>query len=338
MLFQESHAQDIELRHLENIDMSDERNKNDHHIVKGNPSKITYTNYEYDKQAKAFKETLEVFLNMYRNSTFNIDSLGRIKDRSLSIYDDRSGIDHYHYREKSSQQKELFIERYWWKDIDNIQTDLEFRFRMKEVYHDNLVIKRFDYERENEFVYDDKNNLIEIILNIYKNPHQYNEEGIILNLTDNTIIESNTLFSYTYDAYNKRIEKKEINTEHITYITRYIYDKDDRLIKEIKLDYSDHVLSHINPIIYKYNAEGDIIELNEYFKTTLHQTPSGTEEEYIQEYLAFITDNPTYYKEHKTYSYVYDTKGNWISKTFYKKEWDTGYDPIYKLTRKIEYK
>lgn len=331
-----SYAQEIELRHLENIEIWVERNMSENHILKGTPSKVTYTNYEFNNQSQTFTEDLSIFLNLYRNSTYYIDSIGRVKHRTLLIYGNRDGADNYHYQEKPNQQTELFIERYWWKDKDNAQTEKELRLRIKEIYHNGLLVKRFDYEREIVFKYDEKDNLTDLALNIYKEPHQYNDEGDIVNLIDNTIIESKIMFSYTYDDKNRRKQKKEINSEYLTDVTRYLYDKDDRLIKKVLLSYHDNELSYIAATTYKYNAEGYVSELMEFLKNTIYDPISGTEEDYIQKYLTFIEANPDYYKEHKIYTYSYDSYGNWISKTFY--DTTSGNDPIYKLTRQIDYK
>ncbi|MFD2909815.1 hypothetical protein ACFSX9_13840 [Flavobacterium ardleyense] len=338
LLFQKSYSQEIELRHLEGLENWIEKSINDNHFIIGTPSRISYTNFDYDSQSENYKESLSIFLNFYRTGTYNIDSIGRTKDRSMLQYGNRKGIDTYYYQDKPNQQKELFIQRYWWNNQNDIPNEMELSFNLKEIYKNDLLLQRFGYENELNFIYDDKNNLTEIISKIYKNPHEYNEKGEILNLKNNSTIESNTLFTYKYNTKNIRIEKKEINSEYITWITKYIYDASSRLVKEIKLDYTEGVLIYINPKIYQYNLQGDVVVLNEYLKHT-SQLPSGNDEENIKSFLLFIDENPDYYlREHNAYTYQYDENGNWISKTFYKKESGSGYDYKYKLTRQIEYR
>ena len=240
---------------------------------------------------------------------------------------------------KNKNQNELFIKRYWWYKKNDNSTKKELDFTLKEIYNGHILIHRFSFKFEFEFVYNNKNNLIKIILKEYENPHEYNAQGDILNLKTNKIIKSEILYSYKYDENNNRIEKKEINTEYITYITRYIYNKEGRLVKEIQLSYSEEILNYVNPKIYKYNSQGNIIELNEYIKQTAYESLSGSEEEFIQSFLSYIEEKPNFYLvEQNSYTYEYDEKGNWTSKTFYKKKSNSSFDDKNKLIRQIEYK
>lgn len=337
IVIQESFTQEIKLRNLEKEFMGD-TNFNGDHLIKGQPLKVSYTNYSYNEAQKTYKETLSTFLNLYRTGTFNFDSIGQIKNRQLLKYGNIKGADEYKYLQKNGNQTGIYIQRYWWYPDSNNAVQKRLDYNLKEIYTKHLLTHRFLYNSALEFIYDNSNNLTQIIRKEYKNPHEYNTHGAILNLKNNPTIKSEILYTYKYDRHNNRIEKREINTEHITYVTRYHYNEKGYLIKEIKLSYNDGILGYLNPKIYNYNNQGEVIELNVYIKHTAHDAPPSNEEAYIQSFLSFIDQNPdaSYRNEHNAYTYEYDEKGNWITKTFFKK--DRSYEYKYKLRRQIEYK
>lgn len=167
------------------------------------------------------------------------------------------------------------------------------------------------------------------------------------NLTGNTLKSSIILFSYAYDDKNRCIEKKEINTEYITYITKYVYNEHNLLEKELQLSYTDKILDYVSIYTYQYDENGNLTDQKEYNKQTFNNGSKTLDEKnFVDIFLAQIKkDTDSYLKEHTAYTYEYDNNGNWVVKNFKKfgvqEPWISnskiGWINMYRIERVIEY-
>ena len=121
---------------------------------------------------------------------------------------------------------------------------------------------------------------------------------------------------YSYDAAGNLInEEQYINKEmELCYRTVYTYDKNNKLVEARGYKVRDtEILDEVN----KYNAAGWLEEETSYYQDKVYFNKKLTYDQYgniASETMVDRLDTPPC-----TYSYEYDSQGNWITKQKYEK-------------------
>jgi len=279
-------------------------------IILGNPRSVKYTNFTFSQKDSAFIPDYKTGINNYRNSVFNIDSLGRIKNTTTYSGPDWTKKEERKYT-YSNVSENSFIAHY--EMFTYMNDSLERRYPIQSFHIENgKQTKRVDSSNGSEY---------NSTFKYTTSQHQEMIEIATVDHINGTVIDVVHLtFEYDQSKRLSRKQRKSDNDESTYTFTEYEYN-DDNSQWHYDFTVSKKKITSLGIRYIKLNELGHLIEQKNYSLADVFDSNYMIENktEVLNRYMQSIKENKAPFIArlgyHTKYNYEYDDQGNWITKT-----------------------